>query len=162
MKTAIDILKTATEKVSAHLKRDVTFIHGNTNTVRNYITKLQSAGIVVYPAVIVFTEKMTEKRDRYYYEFTIPKISICTLTEINATEKQRLESNFQHIIYPIVERLQKELQKIHVGYNLVLNRTDIPYFTQEENKNTFHQFVDGCIIKNLTMKVMYESCLKKE
>jgi len=158
MKTAIDILKEATEKVSKTLEMDITFQHGNTLTVVNYITNLQEKGVKkVYPAVIVFTEGMTEKREEYFIEFMIPKIAICTLTKLNATEKQRLESTFQNIIYPIFESLQNTLDKLHYGFNFVLTRTDIPYFT-DENKNTFNQLVDGCIIKNLKMKAMYEQC----
>jgi len=164
MRTAIDILKEATEKVSKNLGMDITFQHGRHETVVNYIMNLQRVNDKVYPAVIVFTEGMIEKQDTYWVEFTIPKVAICTLTIENATEKQRLESNFKTIIYPIFESLQKELEKLHYGYDFVLTRTDIPYFTdinrnlQASNQHVFNQLVDGCAIKNLKMKVMYEPC----
>ena len=157
MRTAIDILKEATERVSKQLKMDITFQHGNTLTVVNYITSLKDRMSKVYPAVIVFTEGMIEKRDDYFIDFTIPKVAICTLTKMNATEKQRLESTFKTIIYPIFESLQRELQRLDYSYDLVLNRTDIPYF-EDTNKHKFNQLVDGCVIKNLKMKVLYEQC----
>lgn len=157
MRTAIDILKEATERVSNSLNMDVTYQHGRTETIVNYITQLQSKKSKVYPAVIVFTEGMTEHKEENWLEFMIPKIAICTLTKINATEKQRLESTFTNIIYPVFESLEKELRNLHYGYNLVVNRTDMPYFA-DANKNTLNQLVDGCVIKNLSMKVMYEQC----
>jgi len=158
MITAIDILKNITKEVSNELFMKINFHHGHTLTVVNLITELKKSGKKAYPAVIVFTEGIIEKRDKYYFEFTIPKIAICTLTKLNASDEQRLESTFKDIIYPIFENLQKKLQIINVGYDLSLTRTDIPFFLQLDNKNTFNQLVDGCIIKNLKMKVMYEQC----
>ena len=111
-------------------------------------------------AVIVFTEGMTEKQYGKYFEFMIPKIAIGTLTVLNATEKQRLETNFQKIIYPIFEELQKRLRRLHLGYDFALTRTDIPYFP-EAKKNTLNDLIDGCIIKNLKMKVSTEQCTSK-
>jgi hypothetical protein len=160
MKTAIDILQTVTKKVSKKLNMKITFQHGHTLTVVNYITQLQKLNSNVYPAVIVFTEGIEEWRNDFC-EFKIPKIAICTLTKMDATEKQRLESNFQNNIYPIFEQLQKELQNIHYGYDLVLTRTDIPYFISSD-KNVFNQLVDGCIVKNLKMKVSIECAQKAE
>jgi len=164
MITAIDILKKATENVSQKLKRKIDFHHGHHLTITNHITELQEKGKKQFPAVIVFTERMTEKRDKYWIEFSIPKVAICTLTKLNATEKQRLESNFKTIIYPIFESFEKELQKLHYGYDFALNRTDIPYFVAESNKpkaenaNTFNELVDGCIFPITKLKVMYEQC----
>lgn len=158
MKTAIDILRDATDAVGKSLGKDIHFHHGNTVTVVNYVTELQKLKSKAYPAVIVFTEGMTEVQDEFWIDFTIPKVAICKTTKLNATEKQRLESNFKKIIYPVFESLKAELEKLHYGYNLVLNRTDIPYFPTPNNKQVFNQLVDGCLIKNLKMKVLYEPC----
>jgi len=152
MKTAIDIIRQAVENVSTTLGYEVSFVHGNTLTIVNYITRLRQEGLnKVYPAICLFTEGYVENQESWFVEFTIPKIAICTVSIENATEKQRLESNFTNIIYPIFEELSKELKKIHLGYNLIINRTDIPYFAESE-ANTFNQLVDGCIIKNLKIK----------
>jgi len=158
MKNAIDILKQATELVEISLSKEIKFFHGNTITVVNYIQQLKAMKDV-YPAIIVFTEGITERQNDYVIEFTIPKIAICTTTVENATEKQRLESNFANIIYPIFEAFQIELRKINSTYNLIINRTDIPFFIENSNKNTFYQLVDGCLIKNLSMKVEKTGCL---
>ena len=157
MKTAVGVLKLAMEKVNKRTGMNISFEHGNTLTVVNRITELRSKGTGVYPAIILFTEGLVEMQHKYYLELKIPKIAICTMTKINATEAQRLEVTFKEIIYPIFESLQKELRRLHNGYKLVLNRTDIPYFN-DGDKNTFNQLVDGCIIKNLNIKVSYDAC----
>ena len=156
MITAEKFLREVTESISAKTGIDVTFQHGNTLTVVNYITKLINTN-KVYPAIIMFTEGLTEVKHRYYYEFFIPKIAICTTTVKEATERQRLEKNFEMVIFPIFEAFEKELRAKNAGYNLVINRTDIPYFSSQ-NQNQFYQLVDGCLIKNLRIKIPLESC----
>lgn len=168
MITAIDIMKKAVERVNVNLKNvlheDIKFHHGHTLTVSNYLTQLQSTGNKEFPAIIVFTENMTEKKDSLFIEFTIPKVVICTLTMPELTEKERLGSTFKKIIYPIFENLQKELEYIHFGYNLNINRVDVSYFKTEardsKTKNMFNDPVDGCIIKNLKMKIRNIQCIK--
>ena len=157
MITSVKVFKKLTNIVSEKLKKEITFQHGNTLTVVNYITNLRKEN-KVYPAIILFTENLTETKKEFYYEFVIPKIAICTTTVEDATEKQRLESNFEKIIFPIFEELSKELMKIHADYNLFINRVDIPYFSNDKNENKFNQLVDGCLIKNLNLKIFEEQC----
>ena len=155
MRTAIDVLRDATGKVSTTFGKDILFHHGETESVVNYITKLQKANKKAYPAVIMFTEGKFEIMRRYYLEFTIPKVAICTLTKLNATDDQRLESNFQEIIYPIFESLTAELKKLHYGYDFEPPRLDCLY---NNKMDKFNQLVDGCFFKITNMKVIYQHC----
>lgn len=152
MITAVKVFKGLTKKVSEKTKIDVTFQHGNTLTVVNYISKLRELK-QVYPAIILFTEGLTEVNEVECYDFTIPKIAICTTTVLDATENQRLEKNFETIIFPIFKALEKEIKKVHIGFNLVINRTDIPYFSENQLENNFNQLVDGCLIRNLKIRI---------
>lgn len=152
MITAVKVLRDLTERVSEKTQIDVTFQHGNTLTVVNYITKLRESR-KVYPAIILFTENLTETNYSEYVEFSIPKIAICTTTVEDATERQRLESNFENIIFPVFRELEREIKRVHLGFDLVINRTDIPYFSENQLDNKFNQLVDGCLIRNLKIRV---------
>lgn len=127
MNTAIDIMKLVVDKVNVNLHEvlheDIKFHHGHTLTVSNYLTQLQSSGKKEFPAIIVFTENMTETINPLFIEFTIPKVVVCTLTMPELTEKERLGSTFKKIIYPIFDNLQKELEHIHYGYDLNVKRS---------------------------------------
>ena len=156
MKTAEKVLREVTDLVSNKLGINISFQHGNTQTVINHITEIVNHK-EAFPSIVMFTEGLTESFDGNFYEFKIPKIAICTMTVSDATEKQRLESNFENIVYPIFKVFSDEIKKIHHGYKLIINRTDIAY-TSNSGKNEFYQLVDGCIIKDLRLKLREDEC----
>lgn len=155
MITLVDILKNITKIVSEETGIELSFHHGNTLTVVNYITKLRQE-LRVFPAIILFTEGVYEIESIFYSEFYIPKIAICESTVDNATENQRLESNFKNIIYKIFKSFSNNLKEISLEPNLNIKRSDIPYFTTNKNENKFNQLVDGSIITDLRIQVDHE------
>ena len=160
MKTAISVMKQATDVVANELNKEITFIHGNTISVVSQILKLrESSKNKVYPIVIVFNERIIEIEKTLFLEFTIPKIVICTNTVDDASDDQRLQTTFKNIIHPIFQSLQKELKRLHYKFDPDIKRTDIPYYDDEgKNKNPLNDLVDGCLIRDLKMKVMLDQC----
>lgn len=165
MRTAVAILsecvRRADEALKAKFRKTGVFLHfesGYTSTVVNAITTLsQGNAKQPYPLVAVFTEGLTETHHDGYLEFTVPKIAIVVPTTANKTEAQRIRDNFVPMLYPIFEELEKQLKRVHFGYDLFVSRKDIPYFTESGSKaNTYNGLIDGIVITNLKMKVLDE------
>lgn len=147
MTTAIDIIQQVTDNVSKRIGYDVQFFYGSTAGVEGYIQRLKINESSVYPAIIVFTEGITELQKLYSVSFTIPKIVICCRSLPNYTEKEKKELVYDAIIYPIFELFAEELDLLQWGVEV--NRSDIP--TANE---VFNDTVDGCFIRNLSMNVV--------
>ena len=165
MRTAVGILSDCVNRADKALKarfnKSGVFLHfesGYTSTIVNAITTLsQSKSSQPYPLVAVFTEGLIESHHDGLTEFTVPKIAIVVPTTSNKTEQQRIRDNFIPMLYPIFEELERQLQRVYFGYDLVVNRKDIPYFTESRSKaNTYNGLIDGIVIANLRMKVLDE------
>lgn len=147
MITAIDIIRDAVESVSERIGYDVQFFSGSTAGVEGYIQRLKINESAVYPAIIVFTEGITELQKLYSVQFTIPKIVICCRSMPNYTEKEKRELVYDAIIYPIFELFAEELDMLQ--YGVEITRSDIPTANEVLNDT-----VEGCFIRNLSMDVV--------
>jgi len=151
MTTAIDIMRDLTDRITEAIGYEVKFFFGSTTSVVNYIQRLNNGGETsIYPAIVIFTEGLSENQSNYHIEFTIPKMAIVCNTVNSLTETERKELTFSKMIYPIFELFQKECKTLNP--NTVVNRIDLP-FVNENKSNTFVDLVDGCLIKNLSIKV---------
>lgn len=146
MTTAIDIIREATENVSEAIGYDIQFFYGSSAGVESYMQRLKAGESAIYPAVIVFTEGITEIQKDYSVQFTIPKIVICCRSLQNYTELEKRELIYDAIIYPIFELLSDELDMMH--QNVEITRSDLP--TPNEVLN---DTIEGCFIRNLSMNV---------
>ena len=155
----INLMSNIVTRVSQDVGFQVRFMYGNTISVVNEITMLRKR-MEVYPAIILFQEGITETEHRYWYEYDIPKIAIATTTKYDLTDIQRIKSTFTNIIYPIFDAFQREVNKIDLNYETLIVRTDIPFYHETQNTNTFNQLVDGCIIRRLVIKELKERCKK--
>lgn len=151
MTTTIDIMRDLTGRISEQIGYDVKFFFGSTTSVVNYIQRLNEGGeTAIYPAIVIFTEGLTENQSNYHIEFSILKMAIVCNTIYSLTEIERKELVFDKIVYPIFELFQKECKLLNP--ETTINRIDIP-FVNENKTNTFVDLVDGCLIKNLSMKI---------
>lgn len=147
----LDLMQNVVSKVSEDVGFNVRFMYGSTLSVVNEITLLRRR-MEVYPAIILFQEGIIETEHRYWYEYDIPKIAIATTTKYDLTDMQRINTTFQNVIYPIFDSFQSQLRKVDLNYELLLNRTDIPFYHETQNTNNFNQLVDGCIIRRFVLK----------
>lgn len=152
-----ELFQSVVDKVSESVGYNVRFIYGNTLSVVNEITLLRKR-MEVYPAIILFQEGIIETNKQYYTEYDIPKVAIATTTKYDLTDMQRIKTTFANVIYPIFNAFENEIKKIDLDYNLELNRTDIPFFHENQNANTFNQLVDGCIVRRFVLKVERDRC----
>lgn len=155
-----EIMSNVVKNVSEQVGYDVKYLFGSTLSVVNQITLLQRQQDV-YPAIILFQEGLTETKYPYYTEANIQKMAICTLTKYDLTDMQRIHTTFKDVIYPCYDAFLSELQKIHSGYELIINRADIQFFNESGNKHTFNQMVDGCVLRPFTMKIENKVLCKK-
>lgn len=153
----LDLMQNVVSKVSEDVGFNVRFMYGSTLSVVNEITLLRRR-MEVYPAIILFQEGIVETDKRYWYEYDIPKMAIATTTKYDLTDMQRINTTFQNVIYPIFNSFQKQLRLIDLNYELLLNRTDIPFYHENQNANTFNQLVDGCILRRFTIKEEKNRC----
>lgn len=153
----IDMMQNVVSKVSEDVGFKVRFMYGSTLSVVNEITLLRRR-MEVYPAIILFQEGIIEIEHRYWYEYDIPKMAIATTTKYDLTDMQRINTTFQNVIYPIFDSFQKQLRVIDLNYELLLNRTDIPFYHETQNTNNFNQLVDGCIIRRFVLKEEKDRC----
>lgn len=153
----IDLMQNVVSKVSEDVNFNVRFMYGSTLSVVNEITLLRRR-MEVYPAIILFQEGIIETDHRYWREYDIPKMAIATTTKYDLTDMQRINTTFQNVIYPIFNSFQKQLRLIDLNYELLLNRTDIPFYHENQNANTFNQLVDGCILRRFTIKEEKNRC----
>lgn len=153
----LDLMQNVVSKVSEDVGFNVRFMYGSTLSVVNEITLLRRR-MEVYPAIILFQEGIIETDKRYWYEYDIPKIAIATTTKYDLTDMQRINTTFQNVIYPIFDSFQKQLRIIDLNYELLLNRTDIPFYHETQNTNNFNQLVDGCIIRRFVLKEEKNRC----
>ena len=163
METAVNIIKQATKNTSMKLfnsEKAITFKSGYTSTIIAELTVLTNNGNKTpYPLIAMFTELVTEKTDGGLLEFNIPKIAICCRTIDGLSEAQRLEHNFKEILYPIFEEFQNQLQKIDLGYDLILQRSDVAYYTESNSKSgKFNDMIDAIIVKNTKIKTTLNKC----
>ena len=150
-------MQNVVSKVSEDVGFNVRFMYGSTLSVVNEITLLRRR-MEVYPAIILFQEGIVETDKRYWYEYDIPKMAIATTTKYDLTDMQRINTTFQNVIYPIFDSFQKQLRVIDLNYELLLNRTDIPFYHETQNTNNFNQLVDGCIIRRFVLKEEKNRC----
>lgn len=153
----LDLMQNVVSKVSEDVGFNVRFMYGSTLSVVNEITLLRRR-MEVYPAIILFQEGIIETDKRYWYEYDIPKMAIATTTKYDLTDMQRINTTFQNVIYPIFDSFQKQLRVIDLNYELLLNRTDIPFYHETQNTNNFNQLVDGCIIRRFVLKEEKNRC----
>lgn len=153
----LDLMQNVVSKVSEDVCFNVRFMYGSTLSVVNEITLLRRR-MEVYPAIILFQEGIVETDKRYWYEYDIPKMAIATTTKYDLTDMQRINTTFQNVIYPIFDSFQKQLRIIDLNYELLLNRTDIPFYHETQNTNNFNQLVDGCIIRRFVLKEEKNRC----
>ena len=153
----LDLMQNVVSKVSEDVGFNVRFMYGSTLSVVNEITLLRRR-MEVYPAIILFQEGIIETDKRYWYEYDIPKMAIATTTKYDLTDMQRINTTFQNVIYPIFDSFQKQLRIIDLNYELLLNRTDIPFYHETQNTNNFNQLVDGCIIRRFVLKEEKNRC----
>lgn len=153
----LDLMQNVVLKVSEDVNFNVKFMYGSTLSVVNEITLLRRR-MEVYPAIILFQEGIVETDKRYWYEYDIPKMAIATTTKYDLTDMQRINTTFQNVIYPIFDSFQKQLRVIDLNYELLLNRTDIPFYHETQNTNNFNQLVDGCIIRRFVLKEEKNRC----
>lgn len=166
MKTAIDVLRSAVERCNdifnnryPDIAADFHFESGYTATIQKELDKLQESDeFLPYPLFAVFTEGMTEIQHQYYVEFSIPKISVAMQSVQDATERQRLDTNFKQRLYLIAEIFEDVLREIHFGYDLNITRHDVPFYTETNSvSHKAHNILDGFVIQNLKMKVLQET-----
>ncbi|MBO7713572.1 MAG: hypothetical protein J6S85_08375 [Methanobrevibacter sp.] len=153
----LNLMQNVVSKVSEDVGFNVRFMYGSTLSVVNEITLLRRR-MEVYPAIILFQEGIVETDKRYWYEYDIPKMAIATTTKYDLTDMQRINTTFQNVIYPIFDSFQKQLRVIDLNYELLLNRTDIPFYHETQNTNNFNQLVDGCIIRRFVLKEEKNRC----
>lgn len=153
----LDLMQNVVSKVSEDVGFNVRFMYGSTLSVVNEITLLRRR-MEVYPAIILFQDGIIETDKRYWYEYDIPKMAIATTTKYDLTDMQRINTTFQNVIYPIFDSFQKQLRVIDLNYELLLNRTDIPFYHETQNTNNFNQLVDGCIIRRFVLKEEKNRC----
>lgn len=147
----LDLMTKVVSDVSEDVGFNVRFMYGNTISVVNEITLLRKR-MEVFPVIILFQEGIVETEHRYFYEYDIPKMSIATTTKYDLTDIQRINSTFRNVIYPIFDSFQSHLKQVDLNYELLLNRTDIPFYHESQNTNTFNQLVDGCIIRRFALR----------
>ncbi|MDR1112791.1 MAG: hypothetical protein LBL18_03400 [Bacteroidales bacterium] len=163
METAVNIIREAVRETSLKMfdsESKITFSSGYTSTIINEITLLTISGNKSpFPLIAMFTEQVTESISNNILTVTIPKIVICCRAVENLTEKQRIATSFKKVLHPIFEEFQKQLIKLNLSYNLTINRSDVPYYTESNSKSgKFNEMVDGIIIKNLKIKVLIKNC----
>lgn len=155
----VDLMDSIVKGVAKDVGFAVKFMYGNTLSVVNQITTIQKVK-EVYPAIILFNEGLVITDRRYYTEVNVSKMAICTLTKYDMTDRQRLESTFAKTIYPCYDAFLRRLREVSLDYELIINRADIPYFYEGNNRNTFNQLVDGCVLRPFTLKVEKVACKK--
>lgn len=172
MKTAIDILKECVEKTDLKLRSkkvfgnsyEAPFIHfesGNTQTIVNSVSKIMVDPTKdPFPLIAVFTENLKESysKNNTILEFNVSKISIAIRSVADLTESQRIQTSFKNILHKIFEEFSKQLNKVNFGFDLKIEKIDIPTNTTNSKVNELNDTLDGIVIKDLKMRVLINNC----
>ena len=166
MTTARDILQLATKRTdmslrSAFCKDDefIRFMSGHSITIENEITRLFAGPTFdPFPLVAMFTEGLSESVENGILDFRVPKIAIVMRTRTDTTEKQKLDYGFKEVLHPIFEEFCVQLRRLHFGYDLKIERTDLPCVSSGGRNASLNQLCDAVIIRNLRMKCPVKTC----
>jgi hypothetical protein len=166
MITARDVIKAAVERTDLALrgtfqknKPFMLFTSGKSVTIENEVSNLSKSRVSTpFPLVAMFTEGVTETQHNQYVEFRIPKLAIVIRTKDGTDEHQKMEVSFRNILHVIYEEFARQLQSVHFGYELLITHSDLPCFTDREGTVSLNQVCDAVVIRNLTMRVLNETC----
>lgn len=167
MTTARDILQLATERTDKALrgvfskeKAFISFNSGHSATIENEtsLTLARSTKANPFPMVAMFTEGVTESTSNGLLEFRVPKIAIVIRTKDNTSEVQKLNDSFRAVLHPILVEFERQLKRLHFGYDLTIKHTDLPCMSQGGKNASLNQLCDAVIIRDLRMKVPVKTC----
>ena len=164
--TARDIVKRAVENTDVACRslfeKDKAFIRftsGRSKTIEDEITLLtKSASRDPFPLVAMFTEGVSEWRNGRILEFRIPKLAVIIRTKLNTTEEQKLHDSFRSVLHPISNELERQFKSIHFGYELRIERSDMPCMNDTSGKTSLNQLCDAVIFRNLRLKYIDTRC----
>ena len=166
MTTARDILQLATERTDKALRgvfgKDKAFIRftsGHSATIEYETTKLVAgSSFNPFPLVAMFTEGLSESVENGVLDFRVPKVAIVIRTRTDTTEVQKLDNSFKAVLHPIFEEFSRQLRRLHFGYDLRIERTDLPCVSSGGKNASLNQLCDAVIIRNLRMKCPVKTC----
>lgn len=133
---------------------------GNSSNIVKELTTLKGFSKERFP-IVAFMRPFKVKDMGGYYDVSIRRVAIATVTINNESELEKIRTNFDLELRPLNELFREALtydKRVICGVNGVEYTTeDMPYFNSNIEPQTSEK-MDGIVIDNLTLKINKVNC----